>query len=97
MEVEIQVEVLHSLAECGERNNEIQFGGTFGEFHTKYEVEVTDSKDLDRQVVKSEYATIFIPEIQLEIPADSQKGTLNTIEGVLMVTQPRRLTNFARS
>lgn len=39
---------------------------------------------MSRQVVKSDSATINIPELQFEIPANTQKGSLNTIEGFIM-------------
>ncbi|KAJ7969281.1 Zinc finger protein ZPR1 [Quillaja saponaria] len=41
-------------------------------------------KMLNRQVVKSESATIKIPELDFEIPPESQRGTLSTVEGVLV-------------
>ena len=45
------------------------------------------SKDcLDRFVVKSEWAVITIPEIQLEIPKTTQKGSIKTVEGFLRAT-----------
>lgn len=34
-------------------------------------------------MVKSDNATISIPELELEIPPETQKGTLNTIEGLI--------------
>ncbi|EPY24244.1 zinc-finger protein ZPR1 [Strigomonas culicis] len=74
-------------ANCGERNNEVTFGGTFGPKKVRYELEVKSKKDMDRQVVKSEFATIQIPELELEIPAESQKGSLNTVEGILEQTK----------
>jgi hypothetical protein len=37
-------------------------------------------------VVKSEQATIRVPELDLEIPAQTQKGSVNTIEGFLSKT-----------
>lgn len=39
---------------------------------------------LDRQVVKSETATIKVPELDLEIPPEAQRGSLSTVEGVLI-------------
>lgn len=71
---------------CGERNNEVTFGGVFGPKKVRYELQVRSKKDLDRQVVKSEFATITIPELELEIPPESQKGNLNTVEGILEQT-----------
>jgi zinc finger protein len=41
---------------------------------------------MNRSVVKSENATIRIPELDLEIPPETQKGTINTIEGYIMKT-----------
>jgi zinc finger protein len=39
-------------------------------------------KDLAREIVKSENATVKIPELELEIPA-CKKGLLSTIEGII--------------
>jgi zinc finger protein len=36
---------------------------------------------LNRQVIKSDYATLLLPQIELEIPA--QRGEVTTIEGIL--------------
>jgi zinc finger protein len=33
--------------------------------------------------VKSEYASITVPELELEIPSRSQPGEITTVEGVL--------------
>lgn len=35
------------------------------------------------QVVKSDSATVTIPELEFEIPAATQKGTITTLEGLL--------------
>ncbi|CCW69670.1 unnamed protein product [Phytomonas sp. Hart1] len=72
---------------CGEVNNEVTFGGVFQPKKIRYELFVKNKKDMDRQVVKSEYASIVIPELRLEIPPESQKGMLNTVEGILEHTQ----------
>ncbi|KAE9455601.1 hypothetical protein C3L33_12491, partial [Rhododendron williamsianum] len=39
---------------------------------------------LNRQVVKSETATIKIPELDFEIPPEAQRGSLSTVEGILV-------------
>ncbi len=44
-------------------------------------------KDFNRRVIKSEYATITCPELDLEIPPNTQKGKLTTIEGFLSTTK----------
>lgn len=72
---------------CGEKNNEVTFGGAFGPKRVRYELQVSNSSDLDRQVVKSEFATLCIPELELEIPPQTQKGSLSTVEGVLFSTK----------
>ena len=37
-------------------------------------MKIGTDRDLSRQVVKSDNAVVKVPEIDLEIPADSQKG-----------------------
>jgi len=71
---------------CGFANNEIQPGGRIQEKGVRYSVTVRNERDLSRQVVKSDYATVTVPEIELEIPARSQKGEISTVEGVLQRT-----------
>ncbi|KAI6703086.1 hypothetical protein NL676_012222 [Syzygium grande] len=71
---------------CGERNNEVQFAGEIQPRGCCYRLEVPagDQKMLNRQVVKSESATIKIPELDFEIPAEAQRGSLSTVEGILV-------------
>jgi len=75
-----------SCDECGFSNNEIQSGGRIQEQGIRLEVVVKNSRDLSRQVVKSDYSTISIPELDLEIPQFSQKGEITTVEGILTRT-----------
>jgi zinc finger protein len=42
---------------------------------------------MNRRVVKSEYATIKMPDLDLEIPPQTQKGKLTTIEGFIANTK----------
>lgn len=67
------------------RNNEIQFAGMFGEKGVKCTLQVEEGAAdvLSRQVVKSDACTLRIPELDFEIPANTQKGQLSTIEGFL--------------
>ncbi|KAL5577603.1 hypothetical protein UlMin_019302 [Ulmus minor] len=71
---------------CGERNNEVQFAGELQPKGCCYRLEVPPGnlKILDRQVVKSESATIKIPELEFEIPPEAQRGSLSTLEGILV-------------
>jgi ZPR1 zinc finger protein len=69
--------------ECGERNNEVTFGGEIQLQGCLYELKVTNSKDLDRQIIKSDSCTVKIKELDFEIPPLTQKGEISTIEGFL--------------
>ncbi|XP_039066827.1 zinc finger protein ZPR1-like isoform X2 [Hibiscus syriacus] len=71
---------------CGERNNEVQFAGEIQPkgCHYRLEVQSGDPKMFSRQVVKSESATIKIPELDFEIPPEAQRGSLSTVEGILV-------------
>lgn len=71
---------------CSERNNEVQFAGQLQPKGCCYRLEVPSGKSeiLNRQVVKSDSATIKIPELDFEIPPEAQRGTLSTVEGCIM-------------
>ncbi|KAF5767799.1 putative Zinc finger, ZPR1-type [Helianthus annuus] len=71
---------------CNERNNEVQFAGEIQPRGSRYRLEFPsgDQKMLDRQVVKSETATIKIPQLDFEIPPEAQRGSLSTVEGILL-------------
>ncbi|KAL7089665.1 hypothetical protein ACP275_13G198100 [Erythranthe tilingii] len=71
---------------CGERNNEVQLAGEIQPKGCRYTLEVPsgDQKMFNRQVVKSESATIKIIELDFEIPPEAQRGSLSTVEGILM-------------
>ncbi|XP_073037964.1 uncharacterized protein [Primulina eburnea] len=71
---------------CGERNNEVQFAGEIQPNGCQYRLKVPsgDKKMFNRQVVKSETATIKIPELDFEIPTEAQRGSLSTVEGILV-------------
>ncbi|KAK9279890.1 hypothetical protein L1049_013573 [Liquidambar formosana] len=70
---------------CGERNNEVQFAGELQSRGCCYSLvfPAGDQKMLNRQVVKSDSATIKIPELDFEIPPEAQRGSLSTVEGIL--------------
>ncbi|KAK8969094.1 hypothetical protein KSP40_PGU016151 [Platanthera guangdongensis] len=70
---------------CYERNNEVQFAGQLQPRGCSYHLKVPsgDLQILNRQVVKSDSATIKIPELDFEIPPEAQRGTLSTVEGIL--------------
>ena len=73
-----------SCDHCGAKNTETQFGGKLGDYGCRYVLKVTTPEALNRSVVKSEFATIRIPEVDFEIPPQTQKGSIKTVEGYLM-------------
>lgn len=74
------------MSDTCNRNNEVSFTGTFGEQGVRYTLTVAkgDQQALSRQVVKSDNATVTVPELEFEIPAATQKGSITTVEGLLM-------------
>ncbi|XP_023022950.2 zinc finger protein Zpr1 [Leptinotarsa decemlineata] len=72
-----------SCEECGYQNNEIQSGAAIAEKGVRFTLKVNTPRDLNRQVVKSDYTSIKIIELDFEVPAKSQKGEVTTIEGVI--------------
>jgi len=71
---------------CQFSNNEIQSGGTVQEKGARLTVTIANERDLCRQVVKSDSASLLVPCLELEIPANTQKGEITTVEGVLQRT-----------
>ncbi|KZP01457.1 zf-ZPR1-domain-containing protein [Calocera viscosa TUFC12733] len=69
---------------CGNQNNEIQSASTIREHGAMYTVKILNQGDLNRQLVKSEAATVTIPEFELTIPP--LRGQLTTVEGTLRDT-----------
>ena len=72
-----------SCKKCGERNNEVSFGGEIQPLGSKIALEVTKSSDLNRQIIKSDYAVVKFEEMDFEIPANTQKGEITTLEGII--------------
>lgn len=68
---------------CNFRNSTINFGGEIQKRGERVTLHVTQPSDLDRQIVKSDSATLTIPQLQFEIPPRTQQGTISTIEGML--------------
>ncbi|XP_053308158.1 zinc finger protein ZPR1 [Spea bombifrons] len=68
---------------CSWSNTEIQSAGRIQEQGVRYTLSVRSKQDVNREVVKTDYATTRIPELDFEIPACTQKGALSTIEGIL--------------
>lgn len=68
---------------CHWTNTEIQSAGRIQEQGVSYTLKIKCKEDMNREVVKTDSATTRIPELDFEIPAFTQKGSLSTIEGLL--------------
>ena len=53
------------------------------DFGVKMECQVNSQTHLNRLEVKYEYASIKIPELDLDIPPRTQKGSIKSVEGIL--------------
>ncbi|VDM99415.1 unnamed protein product [Thelazia callipaeda] len=68
---------------CGYTNNELQSGEAAQEHGIDITLHVNNLSDLNRMVVKSEYAEVEIKELELNIPPKSQSGEVTTVEGIV--------------
>lgn len=66
---------------CGLHNTGLQPGGRIQEKGVKFVCNIKDAKDLNRQIVQTDNATVLIPKLEFEAPPS--KGALTTVEGVL--------------
>ncbi|KAJ1567221.1 nucleolar zinc-finger protein [Cladochytrium tenue] len=86
---------------CGFRNNEIQSGTAVQEKGCAQQCKIVSKQDLNRQLVKSESASIKFVELDFEIPPSTQRGVLTTFEGLISKAaddldqlQPQRKASF---
>lgn len=66
---------------CNTINNELQSVSDMQEKGVRYSVRCTRDEDLQRQIVKTEWSEIKIPEIEFEVKR--QPGLVTTIEGII--------------
>jgi zinc finger protein len=76
-----------SCPNCGYKNTEIEQNEELPKNGIKFELKVQTEKDFNRRVIKTNFATIKIPFCGLEIPPNTQKGKINTIEGFILTTK----------
>ena len=69
--------------DCGYKSAEVTFAGKLEDFGVKMKCTIVSKTHVNRLIVKSEYASISIPELGVEIPARTQRGMMNSIEGIL--------------
>jgi len=58
--------------ECGNKNTNVEFGGKISDFAVNISLNCTNMEDFKRDVVKSEFGSIKIPELDFEIPANKK-------------------------
>jgi len=81
--------------DCGFKSNEIRSAGSIEPKGVHIELQVKTQRDLNRQIVKMESASVIIPVLDFEIPP-SANGNLNTIEGLIRDSMAN-ITNFAET
>lgn len=72
-----------SCEHCGSSNNEIQSGAEIAPKGIRITLNVKSANDLNRRIVKSDYTSVKIIEVDFEIPSQSQKGEVTTLEGII--------------
>ena len=72
-----------SCPHCGYKNNGIEDAEELAPQGIHFVLKVKTSKDMDRRIIKSNFASLNIPCCGLEIPSMTQKGKLSTVEGFI--------------
>ncbi|KAG0148244.1 hypothetical protein CROQUDRAFT_655160 [Cronartium quercuum f. sp. fusiforme G11] len=68
---------------CGYKDNEVKSGGAISALGTRLTLKVTEKEDLSRDLLKSESASLTIPEIELHLNPGTLGGRFTTLEGLL--------------
>ena len=82
-----------SCPHCGYKNTGIEDAKELSPHGIHFVLTVKTSKDMDRRIIKSNYASLSISCCDLEIPSMTQKGKLSTIEGFISTAKE----NFSTS
>lgn len=70
-------------AHCGYRTNDVKTGGEYPDRGKRIRLSVESSKDLRRDILKSETCNLKIPECRVEVEAGTMGGRFTTVEGLL--------------
>lgn len=65
-----------SCENCGFQNNSVESANKIQDKGVRIKLLVKDETDLNREMVKSDFATFRIPIIDFEIPPLTQKGCM---------------------
>lgn len=81
---------------CGIKSSEVKSGEGVEPKGVKYTLKLTDESDLNRDLLKSDYATFEIPEIEFCMSEGTLGSKFTTLEGLLKdcVTQLREVSYF---
>jgi zinc finger protein len=72
-----------SCDQCGYRSTEVKAGGIIAEHGIKFILKVASAEDLNRDVIKSSFSTVSVPELQLERATGFGEDKFTTVEGLL--------------
>ena len=67
---------------CGHKSNEVKPSGAIPEKARRYVLRNAET-DVNRSVLKADTASVFIPELHLELTSGTLGGKFTTIEGLL--------------
>ena len=67
---------------CGYRSNDVKTGGEIPELGERITLEVRDSRDLGRDILKSETCSLECPELNLSVNPGTLGGRFTTVEGL---------------
>ncbi|KAG5553918.1 hypothetical protein RHGRI_011702 [Rhododendron griersonianum] len=79
---------------CGYRSSELKPGGRIPEKGKKIIVLVKNIKDLSRDVIKSDTASVKVPELDLELASGTLGGLVTTVEGLIMQISENRILYY---
>jgi zinc finger protein len=68
---------------CGYKNSELKPGGRIPEKGKKIRLVIKSVMDLSRDVIKSDTASVEIPELELQLSPGTLGGLVTTVEGLL--------------
>ncbi|TYI06659.1 hypothetical protein ES332_A10G174000v1 [Gossypium tomentosum] len=68
---------------CGYRNSELKPGGAIPDKGKRITLSVKNINDLSRDVIKSDTASVKVPELDLELASGTLGGVVTTVEGLI--------------
>ncbi|GAB0496355.1 hypothetical protein MMPV_007667 [Pyropia vietnamensis] len=80
-------------AHCGYKSSEVKPGGGVEPRGTRTTLMITRRADLSRDVLKSEAATVEVPELELELAPGTLGGRFTTVEGLLVTIKEQLISS----